>query len=167
MAGREKTPPKKRGRKPILSTEMVAAVLAKNHGNIAATARHFNVERASVRDFIGRHPALQQVLSDAREGMLDDVESALYRAALDGEGWAVCFFLKTQGKTRGYGDRAPELDESNKAGERLAEMRRLSGLLATMQANADADGTQGTSEGGSTVGGAERPPEPGLCEQGG
>ena len=38
--------------------------------------------------------------------MLDNTESALYVAALRGEAWAVCFLLKTQGKSRGYVERA-------------------------------------------------------------
>jgi hypothetical protein len=37
--------------------------------------------------------------------MKDDAESALYKAALAGEAWAVCFFLKTQAKDRGYVER--------------------------------------------------------------
>lgn len=34
--------------------------------------------------------------------MLDHAESSLQKAVLKGEAWAVCFFLKTQGKSRGY-----------------------------------------------------------------
>jgi hypothetical protein len=37
--------------------------------------------------------------------MIDNVESVLYSKALAGEAWAVCFFLKTQAKHRGYVER--------------------------------------------------------------
>ena len=36
---------------------------------------------------------------------MDLAESALKRAVLAGEGWAVCFALKCQGKNRGYVER--------------------------------------------------------------
>jgi hypothetical protein len=37
--------------------------------------------------------------------MKDNAESALYSAVLGGEAWAVCFYLKTQAKDRGYVER--------------------------------------------------------------
>jgi hypothetical protein len=51
---------------------------------------------------VQRHTELHGVTHDCREAMRDHVESALSKGALNGEGWAVCFFLKTQGKDRGY-----------------------------------------------------------------
>lgn len=102
-----KKPPhkSKRGRKPKLDQTQVAAALAELQGNVAAVAKRFNVDRSSVRDFISRTPALQKVCLDAREGMKDHAESALLRAILGGEAWAVCFYLKTQAKDRGYIER--------------------------------------------------------------
>ena len=38
--------------------------------------------------------------------MLDVGELSLLRAVQNGEAWAVCFLLKTQGKQRGYIERA-------------------------------------------------------------
>ena len=42
-------------------------------------------------------------------------ELALYKAIQDGEGWAVCFYLKTQGKQRGYIERQ-EIEHSGAIG---------------------------------------------------
>lgn len=102
---------KKGGRRPILDPELVAAALADLQGNVMAVAKRFGVHRSSVQELITKRPALQKVLDDAREGMLDHGESALYRAVIAGEAWAVCFFLKTQGKRRGYVERQ-EMDHS-------------------------------------------------------
>jgi hypothetical protein len=99
---RRKPAPKKGGRKPKLTPELVAARLVIDRGNLAAVARHFGVSRAAVFELVGASPALKQVLKDAREAMLDGAEAALYTAVLAGKSWAVCFFLKTQGKARGY-----------------------------------------------------------------
>jgi len=74
-------------------------------GNVAAIARALGTSRGTVWNRIQSSPALQALLADARETMLDNAESALYRAVLAGEAWAVCFFLKTQGKSRGYVER--------------------------------------------------------------
>ena len=72
----EKPPPKKRGRKPILDPVLVAAALADLLGNISATAKRFHVDRSSLRELIDKRPSLQKVLTDAREGMLDNAESS-------------------------------------------------------------------------------------------
>ena len=109
MAAKQKPSPKKRGRKPILDPELVAAAIVELTGNVAAVARRFNVARASVNELISKRPSLQLVVTDCREGMTDNVESSLYRAALAGESWAVCFFLKTQAKHRGYVERTEPL----------------------------------------------------------
>jgi hypothetical protein len=90
---------------PVLDAELVAATLAELQGNISATAKRFNVARGSLHALIEKRPSLQQVVRDSREGMKDNAESSLYRAVLAGEAWAVCFFLKTQAKDRGYIER--------------------------------------------------------------
>lgn len=102
----DKPTPKKKGRKPILVPELVASALATHLGNVSAVARQFSVSRASVMELIGKRKALQSVLADAREGMLDNGESSLHRSVLAGEAWAVCFLLKTLGKSRGYIERS-------------------------------------------------------------
>jgi hypothetical protein len=48
---------------------------------------------------------LQKALAEARETMLDNAETTLYDEALDGNTTALIFFLKTQGKGRGYTER--------------------------------------------------------------
>lgn len=101
----EKPSPKKRGRKPILDPELVAAALAEVYGNVSAVAKKFGVCRTSVVELIQKRPSLQRVLKDAREGMLDNAETSLHKSVLDGQGWAVCFCLKTAGKHRGYVER--------------------------------------------------------------
>ncbi len=83
----------------------MAAAIVTFQGNLKAIARNFKVHRSSVQEFIGKSKELTQILKDAREGELDDAESSLYRAIINGEAWAVCFKLKTQGKGRGYVER--------------------------------------------------------------
>jgi len=60
----------------------------------------------SVYEYIKRYPALKGVLSEAREGSLDLAESKLMEAINAGNLTAIIFFLKTQGKKRGYVERS-------------------------------------------------------------
>ena len=108
--------------KPVLDAVELAAALAANRGNVHACARQMGVERSSLLQFIRARPTLLRVLEDAREGMLDSAESALYRAVEEGQAWAVCFFLKTQGRSRGY----MEMTEINR---KVASWRNWSARL--------------------------------------
>ncbi len=44
-------------------------------------------------------------IDDIREISVDNVESALYKSAIEGNTTAQIFYLKTQGKNRGYVER--------------------------------------------------------------
>lgn len=102
---------RKGGRKPILSVPLVAAALVRERGNVAAVARSFGVARSSVAELVDAHEDLRRVVRDAREAMKDEAEDSLCRAVRKGEAWAVCFFLKTQAKDRGYIERQ-EIEQS-------------------------------------------------------
>lgn len=86
----------------VLKAELVAPKIREMHGNLAAVARTFGVTRQGLHAFVQRHPTLVEVCQECRESMKDNAESSLYKAVLAGEAWAVCFYLKTQGKDRGY-----------------------------------------------------------------
>lgn len=88
-----------------LTVASVTKRLQEFSGNLAAVARTFGVTRQAVFNFVHKRPALLAIADDVREGMKDNAESALQKAVLAGEAWAVCFFLKTQAKDRGYIER--------------------------------------------------------------
>lgn len=75
-------------------------------GNMAAVARLFGVSRTSVFQYIQARPELQAILKDCREAMLDNAESALYKNVLAGKTVDLIFFLKTQGRSRGYTEKS-------------------------------------------------------------
>ena len=84
-------------------------------GRISTAAESLKCPRKTVYDYIKRYPDLQGVVHDAREATIDHVESKLLKAINQGNVNAIIFFLKTQGKTRGYVERS-ELD-MNPSGE--------------------------------------------------
>lgn len=88
-----------------LPPDRIAAVIAAQRGNISQAAKELGIRRLTLYRRIKASKHLQEVLFEARETMLDHVESRLYASALAGENWAVLFFLRTQGKSRGYVER--------------------------------------------------------------
>ncbi|NDD54727.1 hypothetical protein EBZ39_12830 [bacterium] len=83
----------------------IAKALTASHGNISLAARNLGIERESLHHRIAASANLKQIVLDARESLVDHAESALARAVINGEAWAVCFTLKTIGKSRGYIER--------------------------------------------------------------
>lgn len=86
--------------------ETVTKAIRDLNGNVAAICKQLGTTRGTFVRWLSFHPEVQQTLVDAREEMLDMAETSLYRKVLSGEAWAVCFFLKTQGRKRGYIERA-------------------------------------------------------------
>ena len=88
-----------------LTVAKVEQELRATYGNQSAVARKFGVSRQAVADYISRYPRLQVALAEANDTILDNGESALYKAVLQGEPWAVKWLLATKGKARGYVER--------------------------------------------------------------
>ena len=74
-------------------------------GNVTAVARRFGVSRTTIYNRINKYPTVKLALAEARDEMLDNAESVLYKQVLAGNMTALIFFLKTQGKRRGYSER--------------------------------------------------------------
>ena len=83
----------------------VVGAIQQYKGNISAMARAFQVSRQAIYDYISNKPDLKQMIQDERESMLDDAESEIYKQIRKGNTTALIFFLKTQGKQRGYVER--------------------------------------------------------------
>jgi hypothetical protein len=88
-----------------LSAEQVIAKIHDLHGNVSSVARFFKLSRQTMHKYINDKPSVKAALEESREKMIDNVESALYSQALAGNTTAMIFFLKTQGKSRGYVER--------------------------------------------------------------
>src|SRR5262245_50409294 len=91
-------------KKAGLTPDAVETAMLELGGNLAAVARRYGCSRQAVHDYVRRRARLLSAARDVREGMKDNAESALLKAILAGEGWAIRFFLRTQAKDRGYGD---------------------------------------------------------------
>ncbi|RLC33520.1 hypothetical protein DRH14_04740 [Candidatus Shapirobacteria bacterium] len=91
--------------KKKVTVKQILDVVDEHNGNIAAIARSFGVTRTTVQRRVDESPKLTDALASARETMIDEAESQLYKNAKAGDNTAIIFFLKTQGKKRGYVER--------------------------------------------------------------
>lgn len=80
---------------------MVAAIKA-SRGLVSAAAKILECQERTIRRWVQDYPEVEQAMFEARESTLDMAEAALIGAINDKAAWAVCFYLKTQGKGRGY-----------------------------------------------------------------
>ena len=91
-----------------LVKEKVAEALKKTNANMSLAAKSLGVARSSLHDFVNRSPDLKKLITDERESLVDIAESALKSSVIKQEAWAVCFTLKTIGKSRGYVERVEQ-----------------------------------------------------------
>ena len=88
-----------------MNAKEIEKAIHDKRGNVSAVARHFGVTRKTLYKRINKSPKLQEALVEARNTMLDNAETTLYDEAINGNITALIFFLKTQGKSRGYTER--------------------------------------------------------------
>jgi hypothetical protein len=112
----------------VLKARDVEEKLREFHGNMAAVGRALGVTRVAVFNFVQRRPTLKAICQECRESMKDHAESSLYRAVLDGEAWAVQFYLKTQAKDRGYSERQEHTGAGGQVIQGRVEHRGIEGL---------------------------------------
>jgi hypothetical protein len=103
----------------------VIAALKATKGMITVAARHLQCSPTTVENYINRYEAVREARRLEREAFLDVGELALMKAVQGGEAWAVCFLLKTQGKSRGYVERTEVTGADGRAIE-VEDVTRLS-----------------------------------------
>jgi hypothetical protein len=80
----------------------IIAALRDTRGMVTVAARKLGISRQQIYRRIESSEDVREALEESRDFTTDTAELALYKAIQDGEAWAVCFYLKTQGKERGY-----------------------------------------------------------------
>lgn len=131
---------------PKYTPSQVELALRTTHGCVYAAARALQCHPETVYRYMRRYPSVQRARDESRELRLDLAELRLDQAVQAGQAWAVCFFLKTQGRRRGYSERfeykepPPELKpETKKWVDKLSD-KELHLLVSWMKrADEDAD----------------------------
>jgi len=86
-----------------LDKEVIAKLIVEQTGNLSRVADRIGSSRGAIRNFVDRHPDLQDLLKQQRERQLDELEKSVFERAIDEKDTTLqLFLLKTQGKSRGY-----------------------------------------------------------------
>lgn len=96
------TPTPMAERKTKWTKEQIIAAIEAADGLVFNAAKALGCAPRTIRNAAQRWPAVQEAIEAQRGLLLDLGESALKQAVIVGEGWAVCFLLKTLGQPRGY-----------------------------------------------------------------
>lgn len=95
---------------------MIEELIVTHTGNLSRVADAIGSSRGAVRNFVDRHPDVQQLLKDQRERQIDQLEASVFDRAIDSNDTTLqLFLLKTQAKHRGY-----DQDEAKNAAKDIA-----------------------------------------------
>lgn len=95
-----------------VSEELIAKALISRKGLIYLAAEQLNLSHTTISERIQKSPYLQSVKDACIERRLDIAEINLAEMTEDKELGAICFLLKTKGKSRGYGENSQVLVSS-------------------------------------------------------
>ena len=74
-------------------------------GFVTTIAKRVGCSRKTVYAGIANYPTVKQAVQDEKDALKDMAENELLRQIKEGNTTATIFFLKTQGKNRGYVER--------------------------------------------------------------
>ena len=110
-------------------------------GNITAIAKHYNVSRQTMHNWINDNIQLKDIITDSKNTVVDSVENTMFKLIfgipeLNDEkkqiGWIekpdkslIMFYLKTQAKDRGYIERVENLNMDVKTFDDLPTLNEI------------------------------------------
>ena len=92
-------------RTPRFKVAKVEEALRTSGGIYTVAAQKLRCAPNTVKNYVERHPRLQQVREELLDQNLDLAEAHLLSLIADKNLGAITFFLRTQGRSRGYGDK--------------------------------------------------------------
>jgi len=98
----------------------VIAALRKTGGLQFLAANELHCSQSTLKRYVARYAAIAEVVQELKGQRVDFTEGKLWEAIQKGEPWAICFYLKTQAKDRGYTERR---EYTGRDGEPLLTVR--------------------------------------------
>ena len=89
-------------RPQVYSDKEIIATLRKTRGMVYLAEETLGCPPSTIYHRAKKSKAVAAAITHQRGIMTDAAESKLFQAIMAGESWAICFYLKTQGKDRGY-----------------------------------------------------------------
>jgi len=102
---------------------VIEKAIIKAFGNLSTASKSLGIERPTLYSWIEQE-GLEQAVIEGRNSRIDFVESKLDQKIGSGDTTAIIFFLKTQGKSRGYVERQ---EVTGADGKKLFEVKIIDG----------------------------------------
>jgi len=102
------------GKKREETAARIIKALQESNGLLTIAAKKAGIGYTTVCRYAHDFPSVHQAVFEAKERMLDFAEGKLYQKINDGYNTSISFYLKAQGKARGYRERQ---DRGNPEGE--------------------------------------------------
>ena len=96
------------------TADRIIKALGECQGLLTMAARRAGVSYTTINRYVHDFPSVAQAVHEAKESLLDFAEGKLFTAMKEGNMTSIIFYLKTQGKARGYIERQ-ELTGANSA----------------------------------------------------
>lgn len=85
--------------------ETVKKLIEATGGNLSAVAAQLGCDRATVYNYVKRHPTLKRALQQQREKLIDWAETVITEAIQEKDVQTAKWVLATIGKKRGWGEK--------------------------------------------------------------
>lgn len=102
-----------RRKRPEVTEEQLAALLKKHNGLMTLVAEDLGYSYSAIWDRVNRSEVLKQIRNDVTERLLDKCENKLQESIDAGNISSIMFYLKCQGKSRGYVEKQNVIAEIN------------------------------------------------------
>jgi len=84
------------------TAKRIIIALKETQGLLTLAARKAGVSYRTVNRYANELPSVREAVEEAKEAVTDLAEGKLYGKISDGDVTSIIFYLKTQGKKRGY-----------------------------------------------------------------
>jgi len=85
-----------------LTKQKIIEAIPKAHGVKKYLAEKLGVDRQTIYRYFNRYPDLEEASQEYLDSVSDVAEHHLIEAVMEGNSWAVRYWLSTRGKHRGY-----------------------------------------------------------------
>ena len=84
------------------TAERIIKALNETKGFLTIAAPRAGVSYRTIKRYVHDYPTVKRAMEEAHESITDVAENNLFNAIKEGNITAIIFYLKTQGKSRGY-----------------------------------------------------------------
>lgn len=111
------------GKKREQTAARIIQAIRASDGLLTDAAKASGIGYRTICRYVAEYPTVKEAAQESKETLLDLAESELFKKIKTGDNTMIIFYLKTQGKARGYIERS---EISNAEGENIRVEHHIS-----------------------------------------